>query len=297
MRTCIGCNRDFIPTRKGQKYHNLECYRNQTVKLVECPQCHKKFKRKFSKQVCCSTECANKLRANKLKKGKWLTCDFGGEPVYKMLSKIKRFNFCSNKCKIAFLRSEKNLFKHRKHTVEEIEKIRRANFDRDYNIIFTKRTRDKLRQHAKVTILRPEVVEKTKIINRERMLGSHLSDGTREKIKLHGKYGWKNVMWKGRWAGYVAKHIWAHKYISKEKVCVSAMVEGYLCKGRLQLSNKDHKYRKRIEDWDWRCKHHHDEYDFRRNLRGNDPSVFSMFYSRFGNTKLKEFTIDAIVTV
>lgn len=293
MITCVGCSTEFVPTRKNQKFHSRVCYQNNTVKLKTCPQCGTAFKRKFSDQKCCTPKCGFAYRAKNKIKGSDIPCSFCGKPIYKMKSRQKKDNFCNNDCKYAWLRSDKNPYKNRKHPQEEIEKIKQANLNRNYNLIFTKKTRQKLKENAKNTINRPDIIEKTKKINRERLKGTTLPEEQKQKIKAKARYGEDNNKWMGDFASYYAMHAWVKRHIKTLKICVDKDVL-FPCKGRLELSNKDHKYRRNVDDYQWRCTRHHRIYDMQHRLV-NPKGKAARCYALAGNIGKQGFTIDGII--
>lgn len=150
-----------------------------------------------------------------------------------------------------------------------------------------------LRDHATRTILRADVIEKTKIINRERMKGSTLSDETKKKISEGGKFGEDNNQWKGDNATNVAKHYYARLHKEGPKVCVDDS-EGLTCSRRLEISNKDHKHSRNMEDWEWRCTRHHRRFEWEYGLI-NPTGKALRFVANFGNTHKRSLTIDGII--
>lgn len=264
MASCRGCKTEFIPKRKGQEYHNIECYRKSTIRLIKCPQCAKKFKRKFSKQVCCSIKCAFKYRAKKNTKGKIVYCAFYEcrKPIYKMPSRIKKYNFCSVAHRADFAKSNKNVDfgKGWKHTPEEIEKIRQASLNRDYDTVLTDDSRKKMAETAHNRIWTNEMRENARLSH----LGKITPEEVKKKIIAHAKFGWKNKSWKGRYAGYVAKHIWANRHLKLPKICVECGASEN--DGLIVASNKNHRYYKKLEDWEWRCVRCHNKYHLRLGL-------------------------------
>lgn len=150
MTVCRGCKIEFTSKRNGQKYHSRECFLNSTVKMVTCVNCGTKFKKMFSKQVCCSKKCSYLYRAKKMTKGIMVHCSLSScnKEIYRMPSRIKKYNFCCLEHRVIYQKSPENKDFGRgwKHKPEEIEKIRVANFKRDYNISFTEKTRQKFRE-------------------------------------------------------------------------------------------------------------------------------------------------------
>lgn len=294
MFTCRGCNIEFTPKRKGQEYHNRDCFLKSTLKFYNCPECGIKFRKKFSKQTCCSPECSFSYRAKKNTKGKSIPCSFDGKPVYKMQSRVRKDNFCDDVCKIAWLRGDKNPYKKRKHTPEEIEKIRQAGYDRDYSKVFTEKTRQKFRVNAKNTILRPEVMEKTRQLNRERMTGSKLSEETKQKIKLKARYGKDNNMWKET-PSNPAIHEWAKKNLPLPKICVEYDPTGNNpCSKQIEASSIGNLHLRDIANWEWRCVIHHDRYELQYGLV-NPRGKIARVYSKYGPLRKRSITMDAII--
>jgi len=180
-----------------------------------------------------------------------------------MKSKLTKYNFCNKEHTIAYLRSPINtsMSKGWHHTKEAREKIRVANLKKDYNVIFTKDTRRRLAEGARKKIWTDESKEKMRLLR----IGEKHTEEEIQKIKDHALYGWKNSSWKGRWAKYVAKHIWAEKHMKGPKICFDCRtIESK--ERKIQASNKDHKYYKRLDDWEWRCVPCHRKYDFEHGL-------------------------------
>ena len=81
------------------------------------------------------------------------------------------------------------------------------------------------------------------------------------KRKIEGE---KSGRWKGEEAGYVAIHTHIRKNKIKPKNC-EICGENKI----LELSNKDHKYRRNIEDYQYLCKKCHAQYDLKKGFRYN----------------------------
>lgn len=291
MLSCIGCNIAFTPKRKNQKYHSKKCYQNKTVKLKSCPQCGIEFKRKFSDQKCCTPKCGFAYRAKNKIKGSDIPCSFCGKPVYKMKSRQRKDNFCNNDCKYAWLLSDKNPYKKRKHTFEEKEKIRLAGIERDYSKL-SKFTREKFRQIAKKTINRPEIVEKTKKINSERLKGTILSEEQKQKIKNSSGSRESHKDWKGPEASYAAKHMDVAKYKGRPTFCVDCGVTSQ--ERIIQWSNIDGLYSRNLDDYEGRCVPCHRKYDTYLKIFRLFRSAW-YFYIKSENMKITSFTIDGII--
>lgn len=91
------------------------------------------------------------------------------------------------------------------------------------------------------------------------MLGKKMSIETRMKQSDAHK-GEKAYNWKGDNAGYAAIHSWVNKWKKRPDRCAA-------CKEikKLDWANKDHKYRKILEDYIALCKKCHRSYDKLRN--------------------------------
>ena len=96
------------------------------------------------------------------------------------------------------------------------------------------------------------------------MLGKKQTEITKEKIRnsnyhlnLKGtKENEKNPSWKGDDVGYNALHNWIAKHFKKSILCE---ICGLFRK--LEWSNKDHKYSRNREDWQYICRSCHRRYD------------------------------------
>lgn len=296
MLICKGCKIEFTPKRKGQEYHNRNCFIKSTVRLVICPRCGIKFKKNFSGQICCSPECAYAYRAKNQIKGKSLKCTFCSKPIYKMQSRVRKRNFCDNFCTIAYLRSPQNISMSKgwNHTEEAKQKIKQANLNRNYDLVFTKKTRQKLRENARNTILRKDVKEKTRLLNRKRLTGTTLPEETRLKIIAHAKYGKDNFMYKDS-PSYYAKHIWVNGHKGRAGKCVDKTTGTLPCKGRFEWSNVDHKYRRNLDDYSERCTRHHRIYDIQHGLT-HPKGKAKRFFAKAEDWRIRTFTIDGIIT-
>ena len=96
------------------------------------------------------------------------------------------------------------------------------------------------------------VYQRTKI-TKEKMSKSHM--------------GIRNGMWKGSDAKYLAIHAWIRTHKGKLKVCK-------FCGSNknLEWANKDHTYKRKLEDYISLCRSCHMKYDIkkgRRVIKGN----------------------------
>ncbi len=190
--------------------------------------------------------------------GTYVKCLYCGKTVYKIPSRLTKYNFCSKEHTIAYLRSPMNtsMSKGWHQKPEAIKKIGIAGIGRKP----TAENIEKLKEANRKRVWTDEQREGARL----RKLGKKNTEEQNQKISLNAKRGWKNSSWKGRYAGYYAKHIWAEKYMKGPKICVDC---GATEKERvIQASNKDHKYYKRLEDWKWRCVPCHRKYDLEHKL-------------------------------
>lgn len=85
------------------------------------------------------------------------------------------------------------------------------------------------------------------------------SSNSKKKLGLTGE---KCHWWKGENAGIVSKHLWITKHRGKPNYCE-------ICKRtdrkKYEWSNKDHKYSRKLEDYQRLCKKCHIRYDIENN--------------------------------
>jgi len=109
--------------------------------------------------------------------------------------------------------------------------------------------------------------EETKQKIREKAIGRIVSEETRKKQSQARKgllINEKNPMWKGNEVGR-GVHEWVRKRKPKPEVCE-------ICKEKepKHLSNKDHKYSRNIDDYQWvcvKCHWHYDENKFKSHTK------------------------------
>ena len=82
-------------------------------------------------------------------------------------------------------------------------------------------------------------------------------------LKIEQTKGEGNGMWKGENASYFAIHSWVYRTKGKPEKCIDCGKTT----GRIEWSNIDHQYRRKIEDYQARCKKCHERYDD-INLKG-----------------------------
>ena len=76
----------------------------------------------------------------------------------------------------------------------------------------------------------------------------------------HGKprIGAENSEWKGDGVGYPGIHAWVRRHGGTKKKCDHC---GYETEKKYEWCNKDHKYRRNLEDWMRLCTKCHRKYD------------------------------------
>ena len=105
--------------------------------------------------------------------------------------------------------------------------------------------------------------KKLAINHSKKMLGRKLSEEHKEKIKLNTPIGFKHANWKGEGASYSSKHIWITKELGKPNYCEHCERTD---KKKYEWANKDHKYRRKNEDYLRLCTSCHRNYDYKNNL-------------------------------
>lgn len=92
------------------------------------------------------------------------------------------------------------------------------------------------------------------------MSKTHKRVGTGKWMK--GRIDEKSNSYKGEEAGKVAKHYWIVRKLGKRSFCEMCKRTD---KKNYDWSNKDHKYRQRIDDWQRLCRSCHRKYDYKYN--------------------------------
>ena len=78
--------------------------------------------------------------------------------------------------------------------------------------------------------------------------------------------GKESIHWKGNNIEYGGVHIWLRKYYGSANKCE---MKDPTCIKNFHWSNKDHKYKRNIEDWQQLCVSHHVRYDRKKFPRIN----------------------------
>lgn len=92
----------------------------------------------------------------------------------------------------------------------------------------------------------------------------HLEE-TKKRISIKRKGKNKNEkhhMWAGNDVGYAPLHSWVNRNKTKEKCLFCGSIDN------LQWSNKDHKYKRDLDDYNCLCAKCHNKYDRDNNLYG-----------------------------
>lgn len=98
------------------------------------------------------------------------------------------------------------------------------------------------------------------LLGNTRNKGRKLSEEWKHKIGISNK-GDKQWNWKGE---NVSPHEWIKKKLGKPNYCEHCKRSDKRC---YDWSNKDHKYRKVLEDWQRLCRSCHMKFDFKFNNR------------------------------
>ena len=134
-----------------------------------------------------------------------------------------------------------------------------------YNIPI--RTKSEIFKGNKINLGR-KLSEEHKLKISNTLTGRKLTEEHKKNIS-EGKKGRSSTQqnenhpqWKGDNASYYAIHIWVNNHKSKPDFC-DICGENKI----LELSNKDHKYRRNIEDYQYLCRKCHGKFDRDNNLR------------------------------
>lgn len=74
--------------------------------------------------------------------------------------------------------------------------------------------------------------------------------------------GHNNYLWKGEKAGYHSKHSWVYRHKGQPKRCIDCGSTD-----KLEWSNVDHKYHRKLNDYIARCHKCHAVYDHKYNVK------------------------------
>ena len=83
------------------------------------------------------------------------------------------------------------------------------------------------------------------------------------KGKYWGKYGIKHHNWKGEKVGYVPLHLWVSRELGEPRKCEHCKTTEAV---KFEWANKDHKYKRNLNDWIRLCTSCHRKYDLEKNL-------------------------------
>ena len=96
--------------------------------------------------------------------------------------------------------------------------------------------------------------------------------GTVFLLPRRGSQGDKNSNWKGDSAGYGAIHKWVRNHKPTPLLCEKCGLAR-----KLELSNRDHEYRRNLDDYEWLCDKCHYDYDIENGLRSDAEYNFYSF--------------------
>jgi len=97
-KTCEGCNKEFHPWSKDQRFCTKECAGQLPAIVLVCNNCGKRFTRSRSARrgshVCCSRKCHSEY------KSRIVVCERCGKEFKRIVSRIKpgKANYCSRGC-------------------------------------------------------------------------------------------------------------------------------------------------------------------------------------------------------
>jgi len=140
---------------------------------------------------------------------------------------------------------------HKKIRIVSLETRRKMSEARK-GIILNAETRKRMSEAQKGKTLPFETRRKMS----EAGKGRKFSPETRQKISDALREE-KSIFWKGDNVGYSTLHKWVRKKLGKARLCV-------ICgrkHGIFHWANKDHKYRRILDDWIQLCHLCHNEYD------------------------------------
>lgn len=119
--------------------------------------------------------------------------------------------------------------------------------------------RNKLGQYVKGNILPESTIAKISFTLKGRKLTKEHID----KLRIASS-GSRNAKWKGDKASYGSIHFWVVKRLGKPLKCEHCKCEG---KKYYDWANKDHKYKRVLEDWIRLCRSCHRKYDYKNNRK------------------------------
>ena len=95
--------------------------------------------------------------------------------------------------------------------------------------------------------------------------GFQTGNHTRTEFKKENKHRG----WKGDKAGKIAMHGWIVRHKGRPKICEHCGKKGKLINGRWNLdwANKDHTYKRKLDEYLSLCRSCHEKYDYKFNQR------------------------------
>lgn len=124
-----------------------------------------------------------------------------------------------------------------------------------------------------------------------RLFPRHAIPHTKESREKMRQNNWRahneiHPQWKGDNVGYYALHRWIRRHKGVPSACEKCGKTG-----RLDASNKDHKYTRNLDDWQFLCQKCHKEYDLANglySLSGEKHPFFGKHHSDETRTKISE---------
>lgn len=108
-----------------------------------------------------------------------------------------------------------------------------------------------------------------------------------EKNNMFGKIGELNPNWKGKYAGYGAKHSWIYRILGKPGTCEECGLNK-LTGRKINWANKSGKYLRDVSDWKRLCLKCHRKFD-RHSLKINRNRKTGKFLKK--NIKMESVVI------
>ena len=174
-------------------------------------------------------------------------------------------------------RTENSIFKGRHHTKEAKEKNRQSHLG-EKNSCYKEKVPIICQECGKTKYVIPSRI-KQKYCSLECNYSAGKSQETKDKIgkgnkgktageknPRYGKFKEESTNWKGDDVGYAGIHAWVASILGKPTKCEHCPKDGLTGKD-IHWANKDHKYKRNLDDWMRLCPNCHRKYDKEHGLR------------------------------
>ena len=107
----------------------------------------------------------------------------------------------------------------------------------------------------------------------ETLKGHKVSQESREKMSKNNSRHWlgktddKSSSWKGNNVGIIGVHAWVRRHKGKPEICEHCGITDK--KKLLDWANKNHTYKRKLEDYFALCRSCHMKYDYKHNKRNH----------------------------